>query len=1121
MKKHFNNVEARYQRLFRGAGTHTERAMGVLAALRIEAKITEIPALMRAIRRTAPSIGRSFGRRGLAEFRMLAWNAALPTASLEQELRFATEWFTSHVTEINAFRSFALEIEVDVLSGRLQAAKDKIDGYEKRNGWCFWIVELKFALIQQLEGDDALRVYAQELATGASPRIAALIAQVFCDRNDGIFSIDRFFSKCNDSFPSLPISEATVAYMFYRAQGRIDEIPEDMATILSAEFCNGIFDYYESFVDACCTIAIHGTREQLLVETMGCIRTLRNSGIEDWRLNKAVALIGGESKCEVKEVDVVVDLQELMLGRSFDYSSSHKSYYVENLFELIRDVLDNGISAQESIEKLIKIGINHRGLSFGPALGSFSVDQSDDIFQGNLTSPWLSFMSPNFRLEEILWMRKDRFRRTVRRLSSCGALNKRDVDISDRVLKCIDTNDAENVNDLPPIFQVWLAREFAVGENTAIARSIAERLVVTESGRKHATRILIASDIEDGQLDKALERTALALVDDQMIGHTLPLKRLFGGKKWQDFRHADPMLVACVAHSASNVLGDSRIAFICRMACRSFKSNCEEEKIISQWQYLGENQRKLVISFYERVWVDEYLLLLDFDSSQAVRLERLRAVQLLVQLRGEPLQKYTDEIKYLTLQETLWRGLQDVNESRVFVNEAAILQWAERELSADYERWQRAERNHRATPIPGALIRDYLLEQDKESFLHALSKDGFSESTALLVGIVERLLRRFLTDPADGLNSYLSSRIRHGTLKGTILGPLEECGLIGQDGRGIVNELFGDSEIPNNSVEMATAFNVFGKEVNRIVENLRDHRVQIRDAKHPDGEISVVLDPMAAPQVLSELAKNSSNFQVFVTSCFEAYWQALTEPMGRLANFISHNVKNQLQAQFDSLVVVIGRGGSNAIGVNSLLRSVATATQSQCDIAADWFLIEKNSEQQTYKLHEAIEIAVSSAKNVNRRFAAEVILDPESEADINLTSYGLSVIVDCFYAILENAWKHSGLGGEMDRVDISIVFYSETGTLEIIAKNRLSENVFQRLEGGGLEQLLNRYTRSIPYELVPVEGGSGLAKLASMTRTIDRRAFPVPLDLQVKNGVWTVKVCVPLYLRGEAYDAYA
>ncbi|WP_128842376.1 hypothetical protein [Burkholderia catarinensis] len=1096
--------------------------MSVLARLRLEAKTTEMPALVRAVHRTAPSIGRSFSRRGLAEFRMLAWNASLPTASLEQELRFAAEWLSSHTVKINEFRALAIEVEADVLGDRLQAAKEKIDSFEQTNGWCFWTVELKFALIQQLEGDDALRAYAQALATQASPRIAALAAQVFSDRNDGLFSIDRFIAKCSDSFPVLPVSEAKIVYMFYRALGRIDEVPEGMAVVLSAEFANGLTDYYESFVDACCTVAIYGVQEQLLTETTACIRILRNAGFVDWRLVKAEALIDGGLGWGVGEVgEDVVCLQELMLGRSVNSDGCQKSRYTATLSGLICDVLDVGLVAQGSIEKIIKLGINNRGLTFGPALGSFAVDQSDDIFEGNLISPWLSFMSPTFRLEEILWMRKDRFRSVVERLSSFGALNARDINVASQILSCLESADISTILDLPAIFQVWIAREFVVGDNAVAARGIAERLVGTESSRKHATRILIAADIEDGYLERALERTALALVDDQMIGHTLPLKRLFSGKKWLDFRDADPILVACVAHSAFNVLEESRIAFICRMACREFKAGRDEEEIVSKWQYLPESGRKLIISFYERVWVDEYLLLLDFDSSQAVRLERLRAVQLLVQLRGESLQRYTDEIKSLTLQETLWRGLQDVNESRVFVNEAAILQWAERELSADYERWQRAERNHRIAPIPGALIRDYLLEQDKESFLHALSKENLSESTALLVGIVERLLRRFLTDPADGLNSYLSSRIRHGTLKGTILGPLEENGLIGQDGSYIVAELFDDVDIPSNALEIATAFNAFGKEVNRIVEHLRDQRVQIRDAKHPDGAISVALDPMAAPQVLSDLAQNSSNFQVFVTSCFEAYWHALAEPMEQLAHFISHNVKDQVQVQFDNLIGVVRRGGNNAMRLNSLLRTVATATQSQCDIAADWFLLEKNSEQQTYKLREAIEIAVSSAKNVNRRFAAEVVLDPQSKIDINLTSYGLSVIADCFYAILENAWKHSGLGVEMDRVDIAILFDDKTGTLEIVAKNQLAESVSQRLEDGGLEQLLNRYTRSIPYELVPIEGGSGLAKLASMTRTIDRTVFPVPLDLQVKDKIWTVKICVPLYLRGEAYDAYA
>lgn len=54
-----------------------------------------------------------------------------------------------------------------------------------------------------------------------------------------------------------------------------------------------------------------------------------------------------------------------------------------------------------------------------------------------------------------------------------------------------------------------------------------------------------------------------------------------------------------------------------------------------------------------------------------------------------------------------------------------------------------------------------------------------------------------------------------------------------------------------------------------------------------------------------------------------------------------------------------------------------------------------------------------------------------------------------------------------------------------------------------------------------IEGGSGFAKLARMTRTIDKAIVGQPLDFGVKAPAsWYVRVCIPLYKRDLSYDAY-
>src|SRR5690606_30814197 len=95
--------------------------------------------------------------------------------------------------------------------------------------------------------------------------------------------------------------------------------------------------------------------------------------------------------------------------------------------------------------------------------------------------------------------------------------------------------------------------------------------------------------------------------------------------------------------------------------------------------------------------------------------------------------------------------------------------------ASEFERWRTLRTNEAVSGLVfDQIIRSYLLDKDIEALLNALPDTQQSEATAIMLGIMSKLFNRFLTDPANGLNSYLSLRVRHGTLRGVLLGPIEE-----------------------------------------------------------------------------------------------------------------------------------------------------------------------------------------------------------------------------------------------------------------------------------------------------------------------------------------------------------
>ncbi|PTR17048.1 hypothetical protein C8R31_101203 [Nitrosospira sp. Nsp2] len=723
----------------------------------------------------------------------------------------------------------------------------------------------------------------------------------------------------------------------------------------------------------------------------------------------------------------------------------------------------------------------------------------------------------------MLWMRAETLVPLLKKLAANQLLSATDVVITNTISAVIANQNPDDLSLLPPLFQAWLGRELAIAGRFSEAKRVATLLQASNGDtRRHAIKILMRVATDETEFEVALALAANAIIDNEKLAVVLPLEYLLKTRKWKDFAEIDPIKVGWLSHYAFLFTGDHKIGFICRMACRKFYGNGQKAKLVDIWNELTEARKREITAFLRDVWIDDNLTMLDLDSTQAVRNERLLTLQLLLQLDEGSEQAYADEIKNLTFQETLWKGLQHINELRIFVNESAILRWAEKELAQDFERLERSELSQGAPIVADSLLRGYLLEPGAEDFLKALSREPLSEANALLVGLVERLMQRFLTDPTAGLNCYLSSRIRHGSLKGTILSPLEQGGLIGHSGTQVISNYLPALELPALRSEIELAINRFNQRVNATLDELITHRIQIRNAEHPQGAIYVSTDIKFVAPLLAELAK-AATFQQFVTTCFQFYWFGLRESLLHLSRDIREEVKNSLQMEVDLLIMAVNACGEAGVSLVSTLRTLATATKSQCDIAADWFLLEKNYDQQTYNLHEAIEIAVTATRNVYRRFSAFVNFTNELEIVLPLTAYGLSVIVDCLYIVLENAWKHSGLGATNYEVKISASFDEKNNVLLLNISSPLSIDVREQLrDHRKLETLRDRFLqKKFPIELLTTEGGSGMAKLASMTRLVDTSAYPTPFDFGIESeNQWGVKICIQLYPRGGAYDAY-
>lgn len=1058
----------------------------------------------------------------------LLYNGPLSPVPLESEMAWAALWVTPAAHEINALCNIRDQLQDLFATGQLSEMLSLLETFIQRQGWSMWAVELQLALIQQLSGSDAVRAASGSLQLAGRNRASGLFALIFSDRNDDAFSFDSFQAKCNDSLSRYQ-EEWIRAYLPYRAMSAVRYPEQQFPIILGWEITSSIFDYYDAVIELLQSIRQNHELAKFQPFAMNLIDALIEAGIKDHRLKKiALGFEASPSRIFSMLTPLTSSPIEQLHMRLVDFSTDEPQVEQDNIFlkrvhEYISRCDTSGMAAQEELTYLLKLGINFKSLPIGIAIALKALQCGMSLVKDPIVSFGADLTLPSLSIEDLLANSDEHVIELLRLVSNSAP--SQNGSLCDEIIKVVDGEKASFA--LPPTISLWLARFLAnygrLDEATSIITSIASR---GGAWVRHAAKLRIYIYVKDKNLKGALEVAAEQLLGDSRYAHELPLQCIFLSHTWVNFKTLDSVLVGLVANYACLSHEDAKIRFICRMACRSFYINGYRDNLDEAWDvHTKSSYGDRLILFLDKVWTEENLALVEsFKSTQEIRHERIAIFQKLLAWDPENAQEYSSSIKELTFDETLWRGLKQINETRIFVNEPAITRWAEKELLADFERWRQLRASPGLEQLSDDIIRNYLVGSNIEKLLNALPKHEVTESNTLLFDLLDRLLKRFVTDPTDGLDCYLSLRIRHGSLRGTLFGPLEQEGLLlsGSSTEAAFHERW-DHLLHLSPTAVATIvrhLTDFTKALQGMVKTILDEKIQIGSVTKPSGVFPSTLDSSRIG-IIQTLFDAKMSFSFFLLTCYEAFWFLLEPTRKELAEYFRNDVKEKFRSEFDLLVKRIRDDVGSSLALETTLMTVATATQSQCDAVADWFVPKGAAEKEAYPLSAAIEIAKKTTENVYRSFLANIDTEGKIDNELQLSASGLATLTDCLYVIFENAWKHSGLGEAIGAITLRTEFDRPLKVLKLEIHNNISQMVRTNLTQNKLLQLREKYLAEVPIHLVPKEGGSGFAKLARMAYAVDKNICSNPLDFGIDSqNRWYVKVVIPLYERDGVFDAY-
>ncbi len=1095
-------------------------ATSTLGQLRAKCSPSEYATLFAAFRSSAPKTLRALTHSGPLTPSELVWRRrALSPLALDNELRWASQWLPIHVRQLNKFRQCASAIQRQVVTGELEGALYSLDAHVQGAGWSLWAVELRAALLQLSRGSAEQKEWLDQLQLNSVNSIPGLLFQVFSDRNDDTYSYDAVYSKCMSSFPRFDsIAPWLLDYLKFRALSHIDDPLAAIPNVLCRDITSALVDYYEDVVEAIAQIEIDVRLESSRASAASLVACLLSAGYEDHRLRKLGLALDRNQLPEQIDPQPSEFCRALYVGRF----TPERDALPASIASDIEECENYGAAAHEVVGKVLKWGVNLRGLDIGPAVALTAL-YATSTARGERVLPLSNYLASNtVCVDDAAALSREHGASVL-----LSYLSQRGVCVAkDELLKPSKWGIESAFPDGGPVY-LWLAiclldaSEF--GELEWLLCILAEKSPYWE---RQTAKIAVLASIKQGALEAALDVIERWYGRSSLYSFEFPAAELFREHRWADFKNFDPVKVGLVAHFQFESSGDARVGYVCKMACRAFLNSGMRERVATDFEIALPPRKAQLISFLRDVWIEQNLSMChQFQSTAEVREERMGVLQLLLAWEVDRSADYAEAIKDLTFDQTLQRGLERIDQARIFVNESAISRWAEKDLEIDYERWRKLSESNSGGRTVDDMLRQYALDPKNTEVLTDFANGKPTAADTLLIDLLDRLFERFLLDPTDGLDTYLSLRIRHGSLRGTILGPLEENGLL-YSTSGFSEAAFAarwDDVLrlpPMEKAQLVSLMQEFSRDVRRVVDDFVDQKVQVQRPEKPEGAFQRTLSPGLARLFASSLAERPPSFHAFLCSGYFVFWKFMEVSLVALRTHVGDVLAPALHARVERLVQKLRSYGPGYLPLVSTLTTASTMTKSQCDSVADWFQLPSAVGGEKYQLQAAIEIASVATRNIHRASSTNVNLLCFPATPLPLTTSGLAVLMDCLFVFFENAWKHSGLAEKLPPIDLLAEYDPHVRLLTLTCRNALADRRREVLVRGQLSLLRTKYLGELPLELISLEGGSGFPKLARLTRSVPRDACPHPFDFGIEDDRWYTRLTLPLYEREGAYEAY-
>lgn len=892
----------------------------------------------------------------------------LSTGSLEQELTASIQRLQDRLPEIINFAKMAKKISEDIGRLQYQKAATLLDEVKKTVGYSFWYIESHLALTRLNHGVEKLKHEVDVLSIKGSGHRAFLF-YYFGVRNEPAQSALRFRVTVRKVVDESDIASSLKSYLKFRLYGLLESRTSVLANILAYEQNTTSIDLFFTIIKICNLIVSQARQfppstKILASSALGIFAEARD----------ALALRAENDESAPKEIC------ELTV------------HALNFLFDTTKKIAPASADAQAVSAVAEKLSTRGNQL------------QTDEASKSFINMSWLPIANAIGEIQDIPSFPELVLSNDFSNLSTPFLIE---------LHKAITSQNTEGYSKHVTTILAKFSHIHALRMERRmkdVVEFLRMELSATLDGNvEDAFSVLFADALyETDAFQDCVSICARAGCANERLLSLLPLGSLFIGKRWVSIRHLGPSvdLAIALAH-ACKVIDDEKL--------RTFKRYATEELLTEhQCKTIDELIPKLAI--FEDHEVVAYFgysvcdittieLLPGMGESRLVRHTRANLLRSLAKLHTNRAVAFETEAQSIEDALQVDDGLSLLDDSKVHVDEEAVVNFVSTEYQADFQRYQKLVLSGIGQSESLTDILKYADNPNARIF--QIPKNDADD---LLVQLTNNIIQRFLYDPASGLDIIIGRRIRHNTISSELRGVLERYELIGtiHHGRYQPSSYVSRTCTSMNPKQRKIVFAAnarFSESIDQLVALLRDHYFNVKSRTKPRGVFELTVNPVLFALV-RVAAQTCNSLEQFTRECIDSFWMFLSFKLEIIRPNIEAETKRSLKNAFEKFSGELVAHDVD-IALISCVQRAAEELQRQASQIASWISVPQVIlETRSRELSNTIDIAVAVVSGQVPGF--KPVIKQIINTSIELDSRGFGIVSDALYVVIYNVAQHSG-----------------------------------------------------------------------------------------------------------------